>query len=302
MRLCVLVLTGLFFTAAHAQSEPLAQTQRVSILSWNIYMLPGFLGTGKLQRSEALGNVLSASEYDVIVFQEAFYAPARRKIRNLLKAQYPFEAGPANAKRFSLRTNSGLWIFSKFPIVHQQEIMFETRYGVDALSRKGALLVELDVRGQRMQVIATHLQNAGQATLRQSQCEELFQRLLQPSQKPGVPQIICGDFNIDRYSANETYQQMLDILHAKDADVETGAFSYDRVANDLDVEPGTKRELIDFILTRENASNVQRVKHAIKIFKQRWHSNHQDLSDHYAIETKIEFRNDVTFVTASSIP
>lgn len=300
MRLCVLVLTGLFFTAAHAQPEPLSHMQRVSILSWNIYMLPGFLGTGKLQRSEALGNVLSASEYDVIVFQEAFYAPARRKIRNLLKAYYPFEAGPANSKRFSLRTNSGLWIFSKFPIVHQQEIMFETRYGVDALSRKGALLVELDVRGQRIQVIATHLQNAGQATLRQSQCEELFQRLLQPAQKAGVPQIICGDFNIDRYSANETYQQMLDILQANDAEVETDSFSYDRIANDLDVEPGTKRELIDFILTRENDSMVKRLRQSVRVFRQRWHKNHEDLSDHYALETKLEFRNELSFVSAAA--
>lgn len=303
MRLCAIALVSLFFTTTHAQTDlnP-AQPQRVNILSWNIYMLPGFLGTGKLQRSETLGALLAESRYDVIVFQEAFYAPARKRIREQLRSAYAFEAGPANAKTFSLRTNSGLWIFSKFPIVRQQEITFQTRYGIDALSRKGALLVELDVHGQRMQVIATHLQNAGDAKLRQQQCEELFRRLLQPAQRYGVPQVICGDFNIDRYTAEASYRLMLEILRAENSELAANSFSYDRLANDLGVEPGVKQELLDFILTRQNNSGFQRLRHGVKVFRQRWHKNHQDLSDHYALETEIEFQNQVSFAAASVNP
>lgn len=303
MRLRVLALASLLFTAAHGQSQfTSVQSQQVNILSWNIYMLPGFLGTGKEQRSKIIGGMLVASEYDVIVFQEAFYAPARKKIREQLKAYYPFEAGPANSKKFSFRTNSGLWILSKFPIISQQEIMFDTRQGIDAMSRKGALLVELNVNSQRIQVIATHLQNAGHTILKQSQCEELFSKLLQKAQRPGVPQIICGDFNIDRYASPDTYQQMLALLGANDCELSGNSFTYDRLNNDLGIETGTKRELIDFILTRENESSLNRLKHSVKIFRQQWHKRHHDLSDHYAIEAVIEFKNAVPIVTASAMP
>jgi phospholipase C len=295
-------MTSLFFTTAHGQNYPTpAQPQRIKILSWNIYMLPGFLGAGKLQRSEAIGRLLANSEYTVLVFQEAFHAPARKRIRQQLKAAYPYEAGPANAKSFSFRTNSGLWIWSKFPIVSQQEIVFENRYGVDALSRKGALLVELDIRGQRMQVIATHLQNAGSARFKEGQCKELFDKLLKNFQRPGIPQVICGDFNIDRYEAEDTYRKMLTTLQANDSELAAGSFSYDRLVNDLTVEPGTKRELIDFILTRENASGISRLRQGIRVFRHRWSARHQDLSDHYALEAEIDFHNTDQLVAASAV-
>lgn len=287
MKPYVLVLASLFFTSAHAQI-PNTRPQRIKVLSWNIYMLPGFLGVGKTERSDAIGTVLRSGEYDVIVFQEAFFTGARNKIRELLKPVYPFEAGPANARPFSLRTNSGLWIWSKFPIVAQHEIVFRTRYGIDAMSRKGGLLVELDVSGSRIQILATHLQNSGEADLKQLQCVELFTRLLQREQREGVPQLICGDFNVDRYDAPDAYRSMLSRLDACDAELAPGSFTYDRQTNDLGVEPGAKRELIDFIFVRENESSIKRLHYAVKIFKGQWHARHQDLSDHYAIETEVE--------------
>jgi endonuclease/exonuclease/phosphatase family metal-dependent hydrolase len=296
MKRYVLGLASLFFTSAHAQWEPAVQPQRIKVLSWNIYMLPGFLSIGTAERSLAIGSMLSSGEYDVIVFQEAFHAAARKKIRDQLKHVYRYEAGPANASRFSLRTNSGLWIWSKHPIVMQQEIMFRTRYGVDAMSRKGGLLIELDVRGCRVQVVATHLQNAGRGALKQMQCEELFARLLAREQREGVPQIICGDFNVDRHHAPDAYQGMLASLDVNDGELAAESFSYDRITNDLNVEPGDQRELIDFIFIRENTSIVTRLTYAVKRFRFKWHTKHEDLSDHYALESEIDL------YPASSLP
>lgn len=301
MRLCVLALASLFFTSAHGQGRPGVQSQQVSILSWNIYMLPGFLGVGKTQRSEIIGKLLKRSSYDVIVFQEAFHGPARKRIRQQLKELYPFEAGPANSRTFSLRTNSGLWVLSKFPIVSQQEIVFDTRQGIDAMSRKGALLVELNVNGQHIQVIATHLQNAGHFAIKQNQCRELFHKLLRQMQRLGVPQIICGDFNIDRHASPDSYKQMLAVLQANDCDIPGDSFSYDRLNNDLSMEPGTKRELIDFILTRNNDSGLQRLDQCVKIFREQWRKRHVDLSDHYAMEAVIELQR-IAPVVASTVP
>ncbi len=290
MKLFVLVLASLFFTAAFGQDTVLLQTQRIKVLSWNIYMLPGFLGYGKLERSEAIGELLAQSDYDVIVFQEAFYGPARKKIFELLKSTYPFQAGPANRSPLSFRTNSGLWIFSRHPIVKEFAIAYETRYGIDAMSRKGALLIEINLHGQRVQVIATHLQNAGNAWRKHSQCAELFHKVIKQFARPAVPQIICGDFNIDKYQASQEYESMVATLQVTDSDFAKGEYSYDRLTNDLDVEKGTNRELIDFIFMRNNAAQLSLKRKEIRIFRQAWHRNHHDLSDHYGIEAEFEFK------------
>lgn len=65
--------------------------KKIKILSWNIYMLPGFLGHGKKPRAEAIGQILASSDYDVIVFQEAFDGKARKIISRLLQPAFPFQ-------------------------------------------------------------------------------------------------------------------------------------------------------------------------------------------------------------------
>lgn len=298
MRLLVLVFASIF-SVAHAQSDSTSSTmQEIKILSWNIYMLPGFLGYGKVQRAEAIGQLLASKDYDVIVFQEAFHQPARKTISRLLQPAYPFQAGPANSRLLSLRTNSGIWIFSKHPIVSAWAIEFQTRGGVDALSRKGALLVELNVNGQIIQVIGTHLQNSGEQWLKHGQCVELFHKLLKTHHRPGVPQVVCGDFNIDRHTATENYRQMLQTLDARN-ELDSGKYTYDRANNDLKVEPGSKCELLDFILTRSNDAVLECTQKSIRRFRQQWHSRHMDLSDHYSVEAQISFRNPGNLMFAS---
>ncbi|MCE2956851.1 MAG: hypothetical protein LW841_06825 [Flammeovirgaceae bacterium] len=183
MKTRLIVLISIFsLTFGFAQpSLPPPPPEKIKILSWNIYMLPSIIkATGKAQRAALIGKTLKHSDYDVIVFQEAFQRKARKKIFDQLKEQFPYQAGPANQKLISYRTNSGLWIFSKHPIVATQSIVFKNRSGVDAFSRKGGLIAEISVHGTIIQVAATHLQNSGQPWVRQSQCVEFYQRLLKP--------------------------------------------------------------------------------------------------------------------------
>ena len=294
MKASVLVLASIFFApVALAQpTEASPPTEKIKILSWNIYMLPGFLGYGKVPRAEAIGQLLASSDYDVIVFQEAFQQKARNTISRLLQPAYPFQAGPANQKLFSLKTNSGLWIVSRYPIQKTYSIIFKIRHGIDAMSRKGALLVELKVHNSPVQIIGTHLQNSGGSWRKQSQCVELYHKLLKQYQRPGVPQIVCGDFNINRYASEEEYRFMLQNLDANDGDsTNRKLYSYDRVSNDLQVEPGTQRDLIDYILVRPNQTLLSSGERKIRTFKQRWNLRHRDLSDHYSVETEIYFQN-----------
>src|SRR5579871_1250600 len=137
--------------------------KKIKILSWNIYMLPPLVAThsGKKQRAIAIGEMLKNGDYDAVFFQEAFHRRARRLILSQLEGKYPYAAGPANKKLFSIKVSSGLWMLSRYPIVHSEAIAYKNKFGIDALSRKGAMLVELNVEGQHIQIAGTHLQNCG---------------------------------------------------------------------------------------------------------------------------------------------
>jgi len=94
----VLILL-LFFTSFDIRSgdsfqqisvKPIQQGE-LKILSWNIYMLPHCsLINGNTRRAKAIAENLSGSEYDIIVFQEAFDYRARKIIRNILNKKYPY--------------------------------------------------------------------------------------------------------------------------------------------------------------------------------------------------------------------
>ncbi len=295
----VLFLSLLSMLTSNGQSTVISP-QKIKILSWNIYMLPGFVGKAsmKLERADAIGELLAISDYDVIIFQEAFCPQARKKIKQHLQTNFPYTEGPANQKAFSLKVNSGLWIFSKYHIESSQSIIYNNRSGVDALSRKGALLVELNVNGQLIQVAGTHLQNSGDLNLKHLQCQEFADRLLKPNLKNGVPQILCGDFNINKEN-KESYQFMLSSLEASDGDL-SGEIqhSYNRETNDLHVESGDKKDLIDYVLIKQNNSWVSCNNREIKPIRKRWHSKHEDLSDHFSLEAEIVFSNSAVAASA----
>jgi endonuclease/exonuclease/phosphatase family metal-dependent hydrolase len=284
----ILLISVLFLKIGFCQSEltPSPST-KLKILSWNIYMLPGIVAmNGKTERATAIGEVLRHSDYDVIVFQEAFHQPSRKKIYQLLKDKFPYQAGPANQKLVSLKTNSGIWIFSKHPIVSTKSIIFKNRSGIDAFSRKGALLVEISFQHRRVQIAGTHLQNSGPSWIKQTQCVEFYHRVLKPEFKRDVPQIICGDFNINQENSEE-YKSMLQNLNAVDTELSSGLiYSYDRAKNDLHVERGTKADLIDYILVR-NKVELEEVNTKIVAIRKKWCAKHSDLSDHFALEAEL---------------
>jgi endonuclease/exonuclease/phosphatase family metal-dependent hydrolase len=295
----ILLISVLSLKIGSCQSEQTSSPPtKLKILSWNIYMLPGIVTVkGKSQRAQAIGEVLSESDYDVIVFQEAFHQPSRKKIYRLLKDKFPYQAGPANQKLLSLKTNSGIWIFSKHPIVSTKSIIFKNRSGIDAFSRKGALLAEISFHHKRIQIAGTHLQNSGPSWIKQTQCVEFYHRILKPEFKAGVPQVICGDFNINQNNSEE-YRSMLQNLNAADIELSAGLMhSYDRARNDLHVEKGTQADLIDYILVR-NQGDFEVASTKIVAIRKKWCARHADLSDHFALETELQIANTNVFLSS----
>lgn len=281
------VLFWLMMQTTHAQEKPqiFEDATQLKVLSWNIYMLPPLIFfNGKQKRARAIGQLLRDSDYDVIVFQEAFHHGARWRIKRWLRDIYPYQIGPANIHYVSLRASSGVWIVSKVPIKKVESICFKKRWGFDnRMARKGALMVEGEKDGQRFQIVGTHLNAGGPAEVRLSQVAAIQEELLEPYAQPDVPQIICGDFNIAK--GTDTYQKTLDILKVEDGDLKGKRnATYDR---ENDMNNGEVRRIIDFIFYRSNGRKTKSIVRHIPKIQHRWHKKHIDLTDHNPVEAVI---------------
>ena len=108
--------------------------------------------TKKGKRCKGIVEELGKRDYNIIVFQEAFKMRSRRKIYKGLKAKYPYHYGPANRK-FSWRTNSGIWVLSDRPLSVKGEVEFTECANDGCLARKGGLMVEGEHNGHIFQIV-----------------------------------------------------------------------------------------------------------------------------------------------------
>ena len=272
------------------ESSPIpTQERELKILTWNIYMLPF---CSKLhencKRANAIAQKIAGYKNDIIVFEEAFDYQARNILRYQLKRDYPFMYGPANDSKFSFKTNSGIWILSKIPLRQLEQIEFKNRFGIDAFARKGAVLFEGEWQGQPFQLLGTHLQANSPDSIRCGQCHEIADKLLKKYARPEIPQIVCGDFNIE-FEDQVNYKNMLSLL-----DVENGSLlgdlqsSFDEIDNKLAQKENGKKSLIDYILVR-NAMAIRNIERKVFVMRERIKNNLSDLSDHYGIEANVHF-------------
>lgn len=280
----------------HAQNPPentAGFQPPLRILSWNIAMLPRFVKRfKKTTRARHIAQILRESDYQMIVFQEAFFLDSRRVLRKGLRDSFPYEFGPANRGGLTHKTSSGIWILSKLPMQHLQEIEFsQVATSDDKLARKGAMLVEAEWQGQAFQVVGTHLNAGGPDSVRRSQMSEIAGLLLEPHQREGVPQFICGDMNTG--DEEERYGFMLDTMKAVDGPYSgPRQWTTDSETNDLRKKPNQKqkRRRIDFILYRGNGCPEPWLDRQIPIIESAWSEEHKSLSDHHPVDIVVWFR------------
>lgn len=247
--------------------------------------------TGKQRRAKRIGDLLKDSDFHIVVFQEAFHAAARRKIRRRMRDKYPYELGPANRRWYSLKTNSGVWILSKIPLKTIAELDFDYCEGIDCWSRKGALLAEGDFQGKTFQILGTHLEAGGPREKRVDQYKEL-DSLFTQFRKDGVPQIAAGDFNTKKFKDTTWYNQLTDILGMEDGPLlSEQKFSSDSYVNDIKIQRGDKKKkgVIDFIFYGSNGVPAS-INRYVRMPRWQWSKHRKDLSDHFAIEAQILFQ------------
>jgi len=261
----------------------------LKILSWNIYMLPYIsLFNHNADRAEVIADKLEHSDYQIIVFQEAFSRKCRNLLAKRLAREYPYQYGPANKCFMPFRTSSGLWVISKTPLKQLGRIAFSISRGFDMIARKGAVLFQGEYQGATFQLLATHLQADNSNRIRGKQCKEIREHLLNEYYNPNIPQLICGDFNIEM-DDKVNYQSMLHTLGSKNGEI-TGDIqvTYDEIDNNLARNNEGKKKVIDYILVR-NEQWIDRIERKVQTFYARIGHTSSNLSDHYAMEAVIHF-------------
>jgi len=281
----VLLLTGTV-KAGNPVQENTDDERNLKILSWNIYMLPKIApAKGKLERAQAIVDEIRKSDFDMIVFQEAFLKDARQLIQNGLKDKYPYAYGPANTGGF-IRFHSGLWVVSKIKMDLLDTVVFKNCARNDCFARKGAMLLEGTWNGKRFQVLGTHLQADGFNKIREKQMDQIYLELLAEYKKEGVPQILCGDMNTES-EMKEHYCSMLECLDAQDGDISSiEKCSYDGENNPLAQSFGVnKKTNYDYILVRNNGVKMKSMKRLVSVMKK----GKKFLSDHYGVVCELKF-------------
>lgn len=292
----LLAFVVLLVTLANAQQVLPVTDSTVSsfkVLSWNIYMLPGWIKkSGQMDRAKLIAEKLTDSEYDVLVFQEAFTKKTREVLWNILKEAYPYNVGPVNANGSKLKLNGGVWILSKHPMDLLGEIKFNKGKGADAFSRKGAMLVEVEKNGVHYQIMGTHLQadeSASRDKIRMLQCQQIHDELLVVHAKDSVPQLLCGDFNISKNDKIH-YTEMLNILQAQNDSVSFGdkaLHSYNWENNDL-IESEYEVTTLDYIMLKKRFKPFATIKRSVVVLTEKWADrkgrSKKNLSDHHAVE------------------
>jgi endonuclease/exonuclease/phosphatase family metal-dependent hydrolase len=260
----------------------------IRILSYNIKMLPRLLlpvRQGPIKRARLLPEHLIKDDLDVIVFQELFDVRSRRIIRRKMRKAYPYHIGPANKPFAPFVTNSGIVIYSKYPLEKVDRVRFQKREGIDRWAHKGGLLVEATLpNGQKFQVMGTHLQAGGSWNTKLSQYIDLASIVL-TNQKPGVPQFLAGDYNT-RQNDTLRYPMLLKVLDAVD-DTIHGPVKYSADGKTNDLKNRGNSHLIDFILYRPNGISPLMMERYVRLYSERWCAEYCSLSDHNAILMRV---------------
>lgn len=261
-------------------------------------MLPKWISkTGQHERAALIAEELKQGVYDVIIFQEAFGKKVRNILWEGLKETYPNQAGPVNSTSSSFRLNGGVWILSKIPMEQIAEIEYDECKGVDCMARKGALMVQVEKGGKQYQLVGTHLQSFDSERkheIRRIQYKAIKEKLLEPNRKEGIPQLVCGDFNVSQIE-KDLYDELIAGMkctnNPKSFGVAPVKHTYDRETNDL-IDGEWEATTLDYILLRRCDTNLEAVQRKVKIFTAPWSSrklkNKRNLSDHHAVSIALK--------------
>ena len=288
MRVLTVFLISILSFAAHANE--------FKVLTWNVFMLPKPLKFSKqVERTRLISSQLQKTDYDVVLFQEAFTRGFKNMVKKDLRKKYPYQAELKRSRKIKHLLNSGIYIASKYPLKVLGHHYFKRGTHADQFASKGVLLVEVTLPdNQKVQIASTHTQATDSqkaVSIRAEQSKEI-RSFLNLHKRPGVAQILGGDLNVNFYNQRE-YENMISILNMQDGDLDshldyTSGFE---IRCYKKTNPSDKaKKLLDYILLDFNGSNLEPLQRQVVEFNALMKSGQEcPLSDHHAVEMILRY-------------
>ena len=260
----------------------------VKILSWNVFMLPKPLKSSRQkERMVVIKDTLLAQDHDVLVLQESFSDLFRGTLYHGLLKKYPHQMVLGKSTSIKKRMNSGVFILSKFPFKRLGYRYYTYCGKSDCFASKGVMLIEMALPGGKVvQIAGTHMQAGSSDSMKEVRVyqSEQIKELLNEFARPGIPQILVGDLNMDALLEGE-FNDALQRLDLRNDSLSEGSLrsSKSTQTSCFGKSNSTEASWLDHILVRDNESGL--VQQDKRIFRLTGLVNGQycDLSDHLPV-------------------
>jgi endonuclease/exonuclease/phosphatase family metal-dependent hydrolase len=271
-------------------ASDLTQPNILNVMSYNIYCLtPPISVTDQDERCRHIVDV--CADYDAVLIQEAFDNDSRvnELIPNMSTVfpHYTAILDTANALE-----DGGIMIFSRWPILTEEQYYFDACEGSDCLANKGVMYAKIEKLGSPYHLFATHTQaftSTAEVLSRMAQLREIRSFVQSRGIPANEPIIIGGDLNVDMHVNNMSeYDSLLSILNIQEPAYLGHPNTFDPAVNYY--ASGTA-EYLDYICAVPNAAfsvsttNEPLIERSIE--DAMW--GHFDLSDHFAIHGRLVY-------------
>ena len=265
-----------------------ASAQSLKVLSYNLYTILTNSASDINRRMQALPEAING--YDVIVFEEAFYNPAREDLINNIASEYPYTTDILDTSGYL--EDGGVFIASKWPIELEGQFKYDNCSGVDCLSPKGAVYARVNKQGEKYHIFGSHLQAENSSSAKAARLAQL-QELKNYIELKNIPAneavIIAGDMNVDKLASPSEYQDMLQALNASEPAV--ASYSHPYSDDDATNNMASEQSWLDYVLYSDDHAQPTLSSEAVLVLK----SNDDDMfdvwdySDHYSVFGYFEF-------------
>lgn len=268
--------------------------QELKVMTWNTFLLPPpWNMTKQAERTELMTDILPELGHDVMFFQETFFDKKRNDLIKALKKTHPHVAIPRKGKKLKQVQDSGLFVASKHPMEVLDQVIFKNCAKSDCLSSKSAIMVEITMpNGKKAQMINTHLQAWDEPKtlkIRKQQLEQIKEMMARHA-KPGVPQILIGDLNIDANIDSDEYKEALtqmDMTNEPLVGELKGSNGFPTAG--CFKKPGdNKEQWLDHLWLKKNGSEATVSNRRVFALKGEFNNCECPLSDHYPVEATIK--------------
>lgn len=270
-------------------SDSAARPLELDVLTFNAYLRPSVMAEGQDQRTPLMAEQLAGR--DILLLQEVFSDRHRRQLLDDLATAYPYRTRVLGRDR-GFAQDGGVMILSRWPIEAEFQRPFgRLCAGKDCLADKGVLYARIDKAGQRVHVLATHLQSGrDKHALRMAQLRvirELMGAMAIPSDEPVL---LGGDLNVDRLvpgapAAGGYHGAMLSALAAAEPAPEGGRHqpTFDPARNPL-ARHG-QAQVLDYLLVSSAHLQPDRANSRVVPIV----AGREPLSDHFGLQARFIF-------------